>query len=167
VQVLEFVANTKGGWKAYESAIEMDTNAVNFNAACLLIGLDPSAAVPATRQFDSQAPQGDPVEMFVEWNEGGRTRRIRAEELLYNHVTKQTVTEGPWVYTGSRFVQGNRYLAEVEGTLIGFMHTVAPIIENPRPLAGQWGEIGINPALALKPGTQIRLIVRALPAPPR
>lgn len=167
VQVLEFVANTKGGWKAYESALEMDTNAVNFNVACLLIGLDPSTAVGASRQFDPQAPKGDPVEMFVEWDEGGKPRRVRAEELLYNHVTKQTLPEGPWVYTGSRFVQGNQYQAETEGTLVGFMHTVAPIIENPRPLNGKWGDTGINPALNLKPGMQVRLIVRALPSTSR
>lgn len=166
VQVLEFVANTKGGWKAYESALEMDTNAVNFNVACLLIGLDPSVAVGSTRQFDPRAPQGDPVEMFVEWDEGGKPRRIRAEELLYNRVTKQTLPEGPWVYVGSHFGQGNRYQAETEGTLVGFMHTVAPIIENPRPVAGSWGDTGINPELNLKPGTQVKLIVRAMPRQP-
>src|SRR5262245_19706053 len=31
VPVLEFVANTKGGFKSYESAIETDTNAIDFN----------------------------------------------------------------------------------------------------------------------------------------
>jgi hypothetical protein len=163
VRVLEFVANTKGGWKAYESALEMDTNAVNFNVACLLIGLDVSNAVGASRQFDPKAPQGDPVEMFVEWDEGGKPRRIRAEELLFNFVTKQTLPEGPWVYTGSRFGQGNQYQAETEGTLVGFMHTVGPIIESPRPMIGNWGDTGINPALNLKPGTMVHLIVRALP----
>ena len=163
VQVLEFVANTKGGWKAYESAIEMDTNAVNFNVACLLIGLDVSHAVGPTRQFDPQSPKGDPVEMFVEWDDGGKPRRIRVEELLYNRLTKETLPEGPWVYTGSRFAPGNRYVAEIEGTLVGFMHNAGPIIENPRALNGKWGDTGINPALNLKPGTQVRLIVRALP----
>lgn len=161
--VLEFLANTKGGWKAYESAFEMDTNAVNFNVACLLIGLDNAGAVPSKFQFDPQPPQGHPVEMFVEWEDAGKPRRLRAEQLLYNKVTKETLPEGPWVYTGSVFQPENRYAAEVEGTLIGFMHTVAPIIENPRPISGAWGDTAIHPDLNLKPGTQMKLIVRALP----
>ena len=163
--VLEFLANTKGGWKAYESALEMDTNAVNFNVACLLIGLDPAGAVVSRRQFDPDPPQGHPLEMFVEWDEGGRRRRIRAEELIYNRATKQTLPEGPWVYTGSVFLEGNVYMAETEGTLVGFMHTTAPIIESPRPLsaAGSYGESMINPGLNLKAGATVSLIVKALP----
>lgn len=163
VQVLEFLANTKGGWKAYESALELETNAVNFNVACLLIGLDNVGAVVARFQFDPQPPQGHPVEMFLEWDEGGMRRRIRAEQLIYNRVTKQTLTEGPWVYTGSVFQEGNVYAAETEGTLVGFMHTTAPIIESPRPMNGNYGDSIINPGLNLKAGTAIQLIVRALP----
>jgi hypothetical protein len=163
VGVLEFLANTKGGWKAYESALELDTNAVNFNVACLLIGLDNAGAVVSRFQFDPQAPQGHPVELFVEWDDQGTPRRIRAEQLIYSQRTKETLTEGPWVYTGSVFQQGNEYLAEVEGTLVGFMHTTAPIIESPRPMNGSYGDSIINPDLALKPGTQVKLIVKALP----
>ena len=161
--VLEFLANTKGGWKGYESALELETNAVNFNVACLLIGLDPVGAVVARQQFDEQPPQGHPVELFAEWDEGGKRRRIRAEQLIYNRRTKQTLAEGPWVYTGSVFYENNQYLAETEGTLIGFMHTTAPIIESPRTFIGSYGDSMINPELNLKPGATITLVVRALP----
>lgn len=167
VGTLEFLANTKGGWKAYESALELDTNAVNFNVACLLIGLDTTGAVVARFQFDPEPPQGHPVEIFVEWEEAGKARRIRGEELVYNRVTKQTLSEGPWVYTGSIFRGANQYLAETEGTLVGFMHTTAPIIESPRPNVGAWGDSVINPELNLKAGTPVKLIVRALPRPGR
>lgn len=164
VQILEFLANTKGGWKAYESAIELDTNAVNFNVACLLIGLDNARAVPSRYQFDAVPPQGDPVEISIEWDGESGRRRIRAEQLIYNRVTKATLTQGPWVYVGSVFqAEGNRYLAETEGTIVGFMHTPAPIIESPRPLVGNYGDSIINPELKLKAGTSIQLIVRALP----
>ncbi len=37
---LEFIANTKNGFKAYECAIELDTNGLTFNVAMILIGLD-------------------------------------------------------------------------------------------------------------------------------
>jgi hypothetical protein len=66
VNVLEFVANTKGGFKAYESALTLDTDAITFNLALVLIGLDRSRAVPPERHFDPRTPEGDPVEIFVE-----------------------------------------------------------------------------------------------------
>ena len=166
-QSLEFVANTKDGFKAYESAIELDTTAVNFNTALILTGLDPSHAVPPTRHFDPSTPKGDPVEIWVDWDDAGQRRSVRAEELVYNDAIKQTLAEGPWVYTGSVFVnleERKQYLAEVDGVLIGFVHTPAPVIESPRQfLPEHYGYIHLNPALKLTPGTKVTVRVRSLP----
>jgi hypothetical protein len=164
VPALEFLANTKDGYKGYESAFELNTNAVNFNVACLLIGLDNTGAVVSRYQFDPLPPQGHPVDLFIEWDDGGTRRRIRAEQLIYSRVTKQTLTEGPWVYTGSVFNAENKtYMAEQEGTIVGYLHNMAPIIESPRPLVGNFGDTIINPDLNLKAGTTVTLIVKALP----
>ena len=35
-RTLEFIAGTKGGFKNYETALELDTNAINFNLALIL-----------------------------------------------------------------------------------------------------------------------------------
>jgi hypothetical protein len=166
-RTLEFIAGTKGGFKNYESALELDTNAVNFNLALILLGLDPARAVVPKMHLDPTTPKGDPVEVWVEWEENGRRRLVRGEELVYNEETKKTIPEGPWVYTGSAFVaRANRYLADVDGTLIGFVHSPSTIIENPAPLVGPYGANQINPALNLKPGTPVRVTVRALGPPP-
>jgi hypothetical protein len=37
---LEYFAVTKGGFKAYESLLELEANAFEFNLACILIGLE-------------------------------------------------------------------------------------------------------------------------------
>jgi hypothetical protein len=164
VTTLEFLANTKGGLKAYESALELDTNAINFNLALILIGLDPARGVVPKFQFDPGLPGGDPVEVWVEWAAGGEKRRVRAERIVYNEETGQTLGEGPWVYTGSFFPPGSTsFLAEVDGVLIGFMHVPSPLIESPLPLLGQYGRVRINPSLGLAPGTSVLLTVRALP----
>jgi hypothetical protein len=165
VTVLEFLACTKGGFKGYESAVELETNALNFNLALILIGLDSSRAVPPKVRFDPELPKGDPVEIFVEWLDGDQNRRVRGEQLVYNLETKQTLSEGPWVYTGSYFSpDSNQYMAEVDGSLIGFIHSPAPVIEFPRALApGIYGANRLNPQLNLKPGQPVRLFVRALP----
>jgi hypothetical protein len=169
VSVLEFVANTLGGMKAYETALTLNTNAISFNAALLLIGLDPSRGRPALLQFDPTPPEGDPVDITVDWQQVGKPRRARVEELLYDRRTKRTLPEGPWVYTGSRFVDlgvngGRQYLAELDGVLIGFMHGPQAIIDNPRNDAAQgYGAIVLNPALGLAPETPVTLTIRALP----
>lgn len=163
-RVLEFVASTKRGAKAYESALELDTDAVGFNLALILIGLDKAQAVPSRRHFDPRPPEGDPVEIWVEWREPGGPRRVRAEDLISNVQKKTTLPRGPWVYTGSVFLPNGRYLADSQGVLIGFVHTPAPVIENPSSegVAG-YGSFQINPALNLNPGTPVKLTVIALP----
>jgi hypothetical protein len=165
VTALEFIAVTKGGFKAYESVLELDTNAINFNLALILMGLDAKRAVMPKHPGDPTLPQGDKVEIWVEWMDGKDTRRVRAEELVYNVKTKQTLSQGPWVYTGSVFVEHtNAYMADMEGSLIGFIHSMAPIIESPRPFTPDYQANQINPNLKLRPGTAVTLTVRALPA---
>ena len=163
VTTLEWVANTKGGAKAYESALTVDTNATAFNAALLLLGLDPTHARVPTRHFDPNPPQGDPVEIWVEWSQGTTTRRVRIEQFLYDDRTKATLPFGPWVYTGSTFTSG-RYQADLDGVLIGFVHSPSPVIENPRPGAvDAYGSITMNNRrLNVAAGQAVTLIVRSL-----
>lgn len=163
-RALEFVASTKGGFKGYESALELDTSAINFNLALILIGLDKDHAVVPRYHFDPVPPQGDAVEIWVAWEDSGKPRSVRVEQLLYNEVTKQTLPEGPWVYTGSVFLpDSSAYLADLDGVLIGFVHTPAPIIENPRAVPpGQYGATHTNTALGLKGGTRVTVTVKAV-----
>lgn len=164
VETLEFVINSKGGAKAYESAITLDTAAISFNAALLLIGLDPSRSVPSKRQFDPDPPQGDPVEIFFSW---AKRRNVRVEELLFDKRTKKPLTVGRWVYTGSYFQDTGEgrpsFMAEVDGVLVGFMHGPSALIDNPRGEAlGGFGHIVLNPHLGLEPGTPVTVTVKAV-----
>jgi hypothetical protein len=160
--VLEFVASTQGGLKAYESAISLETDGVTFNAAMLLIGLDKKNARVPTRHFDPVPPAGDPVDIWIEWNAEGKPRRERVEHLLFDVRTRQPMPPGPWVYTGSTFIDDGRYLADTDGVLIGFVHSPAPVIENPREGAvASYGFIILNPRLGLPPESPITLIVSA------
>lgn len=202
VTFLEFVANTRGGMKAYESALTLDTDGVAFNTALLLIGLDPSHARVPKMHFDPTPPAGDPIEIWVEWGGtlpnglpmpgprpgagraggpppptgeqrlavGPTTKtRVRVEQLLFDKRTNQPLPEGPWVYTGSSFVAGMnagdppRYLADLDGVLIGFVHSPAPIIENPRAGAvNGFGSVVMNTHIGLLPGTPVLVTVKAL-----
>lgn len=165
--VLEFIAVKKGGNKAYESALELDTTAVNFNIGLILIGLDSSRAVPPRYHLDPVPPKGDPVDVFVEWDDNGKRRVIRAEQLVVTD-SGRTLSEGPWVYTGSGFTNdSNRFfLAELDGPIIGFVHSPSPLIDSPRTMPGNYGANRLNPGLNLKPGMNVVLRVRALARTP-
>jgi hypothetical protein len=162
VLTIEFLANTKGGLKAYESAITVETDAITFNAALILLGLDPARGKPSAFQFDPGTPEGDPVELHLEF----QGKRMRAEQLLLDQRSKQTLPVGPWVYTGSTFYDagyGKVFVAEQDGVLIGLMHGPAAIIDNPRNDAVDgFGFFVINPALGVPPGSQVSLIITAL-----
>ena len=153
---LEFLANTVQGRKAYESALTLNTNAVSFNAALLLLGLDHARSKPSSVQFDPAAPEGDPVELTVTWTDGGKPRMAPIEELLFDQRANRTFSKGPWVYTGSRFYDTGElrfYLAEQDGVLIGFMHGPQSIIDNPRADAiGGFGYLHLES----ETGTQAR-----------
>lgn len=165
VTTLEFIANTPGGLKAYESAMTVESDAATFNTALLLLGLDPERARVPAYHFDPVPPRGDPVEILVEWKTAEGIRRVKVEELLYHTLKGRTIAEGPWVYTGSLFNRG-RLLAEDDGVLIGFVHSPAPLIEYPRPVpASNYGELVLNPKLGLGPGSPVTLVVRALDRP--
>jgi hypothetical protein len=161
--VLEFVASTNGGFKAYESALSLEAGGYTLNAALLLIGLDKAHARVPTKHFDPVAPAGDPVEIWVEWSANGQTRRERVEELMFDVRTRQPMPAGPWVYTGSTFVRDGAFLADLDGVLIGFVHSPAPLIENPRAGAvDSYGSVVLNPNLGLRPGSPVTVTIRAL-----
>jgi hypothetical protein len=168
VMTLEFAANTRGGLKAYESAVTVQSDAITFNAALLLIGLDPSRGRPSKFQFDPGTPEGDPVSVELVFG----NRRVPIEELLLDQRTGDTLRAGPWVYTGSTFFdngqgQGKMFLAEVDGVLVGMMHGPAALIENPRSDAVKgYGAFVINPKLGLAPGSAVTLVVTALKKSP-
>jgi hypothetical protein len=159
---LEFVANVAGHGKAYETPIAAETDAVAFNAALLLIGLDPKNARVPTRHFDPVPPAGDAVEVLIEWTKTGATKRVPVEDLLWDQRARRSMTKTPWVYTGSSFYEG-KYLASMDGVLIGFVHSPAPIIENAGAGAvDAFGSIVFNTRLGLVSGDRVTLIVRAV-----
>lgn len=163
VMILEFVANTRGGMKAYESAITLEADAFEFNAALLLIGLDRKRSRAPAFHFDPQPPAGDEVTLHIEFTRDGAPTRLPVEDLLYDKEKNATVPASGWVYTGSTFLENGRYLADLDGALIGFVHSPAPIIEQVGGAGvSRFGRIVLNPNLGLPPNTAVTLHVRAV-----
>jgi hypothetical protein len=163
VRALEFIANPVEGGKAYESALTLDTTAVTFNAALLMIGLDPKHVRNApTRHFDPATPEGDQVEISFECQNAACPRRP-AEQLMYDQQKQEVLTGGAWVYTGSAFFPDGGYMAERQGVLIGFVHEPASIIEyTGKGALNRFGFIVPNPMLGLEPRTKVDVTIRAV-----
>jgi hypothetical protein len=167
VRTLEFIANARDGLRAYETALTVDTDAITFNTALLLIGLDRTRSrnVP-TAHFDPAVPEGDLVEIFVECP-GRECQRMPAERLMFDVGSKRSPEGGAWVYTGSSFLPDGRYLAQTDGSLVGFVHDPASIIEYSVGAGlNRYGSIVFNTNVGLAPGTVVTMTVRAL-SPPR
>lgn len=156
---IEFLAVSKGGMKSYEAVIELDATAVAFNAACLLIGLNPEHASHPRYHFDPEAVKGDAVTLtLVSEVNGARSERPLTDLVLADGKAAPS----DWVYTGSGFTSDGRYLAEEFGTLVGVVHDPDSIIQHRTGLGlGNYGAIVINPALGLKPGQNLTVQVSA------
>lgn len=153
---LEFLAVTKGGYKAYESLLELNTNAYEFNLACILIGLNPKSAVPSRVHFDVRPVSGDGVNIKVSWQQNGKRVTVRGEQLL--NMIKTPKKGSTWVYTGSILTRNGTYMAQVDGTLIGFVHDPSSVIEHRIGLGlGDYGAVGANKAVVPPIGTAVKL----------
>jgi hypothetical protein len=57
----------------------------------------------------------------------------------------------------------NRYMADIDGVLIGFVHSPAPVIENPRKGAvSAYGSIVMNTHIGLDGGTPVVVSIKSL-----
>ena len=157
-QPLEYIAVTKGGLKAYESLLELQANAYEFNLACILIRLDNKNARLPEFHFDPKPVPGDQVKITIQWMQGEASKSVGAEQIVLEGG--KLVESKRWSYTGSTFDPDNRYLAEMAGTLIGFVHDPSSIIEHQDGLGlGQYGEVLANHAILPPPGTAVYLTV--------
>jgi hypothetical protein len=163
VTAVEFGASTKGGMKGYESAVSLETDAISFNLALVLIGLDRANAKPAQRHFDAANAVGDPVAITFEiaGPPGVARGPLPIEALLHDKSTGAEVPPGEWVYTGSMFYGDGRYAADVEGVLIGFAHTPSSIVESVKGIGlNRYGSIVVRPDL--RPGMPLTVRITAL-----
>lgn len=167
---LEYVAVGRGGMKGYESLLELDTRGTEFNVACILLGLEPPVS-GAAAQFERKPPTGPSVKLNLRWQAGGRIVTRSLQEVL-NLAARPRGAPGPlpnlppppvedWAYVGSYMQPDDqRYVAEATGTLIGFVHDPASVIEHRTGLGiGAYGSVQGDAAILPPVGSPIELLV--------
>lgn len=156
---LEFLVTAKKGYKSYESLIEMDADAFEFNLACILIGLDKKRGAQPPGHFDARPIDGAPVALKIEWLERGKIRRMNPADLIRLDKGAAPISED-WVYTGSAFDNVGLYLAHEAGVLIGFVHDRDSIIQHRTGLGlGNYGAVTYRPDVVPPSGTRVTLTV--------
>ncbi len=125
---LEFLAVAKEGHKGYESLLELDANAFEFNLACILIGLDTAKARKSQGHFDPTPVAGQEVIITISWGGEGARKTVDSSQIFLNDGQPSLL--GSWVYIGSEFSPEGFYQADQFGTLIGFVHAPESIIEH-------------------------------------
>jgi hypothetical protein len=157
---LEYIAVSVGGVKGYESLLELDATGFEFNLACILIGLSNEDVVLPRYQFDLEPVVGPAVGLKVRWGSGADQKEYDAAAILWSNGKVDAAAD--WVYTGSYNDAGDPspYMAQVLGTLIGFVHDPAAVIEHRAGLGiGAYGSIGGNLDLLPELGTGLTLVV--------
>lgn len=108
---------------------------------------------------------GDLVDVLVEWREeSGAKKEVRLESLIQNQLTQQQAKPGPWLYNGSRVIDGV-FQAETDKVIFAVFDDPFALINNPR--AGHDNdEIWVpNWDLAPEPETPVTLKIRRPESP--
>ena len=100
--------------KVHESVFVLALNPLDLQAALLLAGLKGGAPMP---DIGEGPPNGDPVDIFVDWQAGGETKTARAETFVWDIETEAILPETPWTFTGSMIKDG-QFKALAEESLV-------------------------------------------------
>ncbi len=131
---IELLATTAIG-KTHESVLVLECSPQIFQSALLLLGLNPGGG--GKYQGDTVSPYGDAVFIYVEWQENNQTKRVYAEELVWDCKKNTSMQLTHWVFTGSRFIRNSKnniiFAANPQGILIATYFDPDAILNNPLP----------------------------------
>ncbi len=161
-QPLEYLAVKRNGGKGYESLLELDVLAVEFQLACILVGLDDRNSVKPRFQYDEREPEGQALDITLSWDADDEAKTVKAASALMAGDTP--FDDHAWVYIGSMpSSTDGSLLAEASGTLIGFVHDPLAVIEHRKGArAGSYGLMTGNAALLPPEGAPVTVTVSVI-----
>lgn len=142
--LLEYLAVLKGG-KEHESLVSLVGNTPQDQRRPVDFGVKLNNAVQALgfargrpirfSQGATKPPEGEPVYLFLEWDEGDEHVVVRVEDLVWNRLTNAPMQRGKWVYIGSSFVPGDKpgetlFAADLTAEVVATYSAVNTIIDN-------------------------------------
>lgn len=159
---LEYLAVSTGGMKEYESLLELSTSAGDFNLACILIGLDDEKSIKPRFQFDENKAEGQRVAISLSWEIDGETVTASGANALA--LGDDAFDDSSWVYIGSATGNyGKEFMADVGGTLIGFVHDPYSVIDHKNGAGiGDYGLVTGNEKILPPEGSEVSLTITVI-----
>ena len=155
--------------KEYESIVVVDATAKQIHDALEKLGV----AVGTPPGYDEEKdeptpPKGTEFLIYVEWEDGDKAKKVRAEELIFNVKTQKPMQQVAWVYSGSRVVPDLD--SDDEDAMIpqAFMSNdlvalrlfdASALFQNPLPESSEENIYKKNDALLPKLGTPVMLTI--------
>ena len=110
---------------------------------------------------DPHLPKGDPVELWVEWERGEQIIRHRAEEMVWNAMTKQPMQQTHWVFTGARVIR-NQFTAQLFHNIIAVYRDPDSIFNHPLPGGTDDRTYRVNTDVVPAKATPVRINARQI-----
>lgn len=150
------VCGAKG--KVHEAVLVAPVNPLDLQSACLLAGMKGGKPMP---EFGMGPPDGSAVDIVVEWEADGETKRARAETFARNVKTGTGLPEadGAWLFTGSMFKDGE-FKACVEESLVVTYWDPYAIVNIASELGKDDEILEANPETIPPYGTPVRILLR-------
>jgi hypothetical protein len=158
---LEYLAVSREGRKLYESLLEADATGSELNLGLILLGFDGTRSSRPVFQFDPHLPSGQRVAITVRWGTGRAARTVTADEALLDDAQRKAVEPSTWVYLGSVIrPRDGKFLADLYGTLIGFVHDPADVVDHQLGLGiGAYGSVRGNTSLLPPIGSAVEVVL--------
>lgn len=163
---LEFFACFGG--KEHESVLRIDAAAVHLYMALGLLGLTPGHP-PQWDEAKSifEAPTGDPIDVQVEWTEGGQPRVAEAFAWLRAVESDRPPLPRPWLFAGSQSLPDKTLLADRTGAGLALVDFSDSLLALSRGHVSRDADLWVmanTPAIPPRQ-TKVQLVLR--PARPR
>ena len=125
---LEYLVVTGKG-KTHESLLVTHAEPFHIKVAMLLLNCKGSDGRLIPEDDEKPIP-GEQVKVELHWKEEGQQKKSALERFV-QRVDKKKVTEGPFVFNGSRVFQGT-FLAQRDGSIVSLITDNAALFNNPR-----------------------------------
>ncbi|HWB54585.1 MAG TPA: YdjY domain-containing protein [Tepidisphaeraceae bacterium] len=149
------------GTHDYESVLRTGARPSQVHLGLLMLGLKPGEpAHYSEAEHRWIPPTGDHLNVEAEFTKAGKKIRINACHLMRNIKTQKPMPQTPWVFAGSKIVNGT-YTADVTGyllTIVNFDWSVmdVPMLRSNSNATLQWER---DPTVAPPGGTMVTLIL--------
>jgi hypothetical protein len=172
---LEYFAVFPGG-KAHESVVVLTGKpkeegehvqglGASLNSCLMALGLKPGTPLRVLPGGRTIPAKGTPVHIAVEWEEEGKTVRVRAEDLLWDREHNRSMEEGKFIYVGSYF-DTDGYVPDLSGDAVAVYSTSFCVVDLDDPRAAN-DQVFLACGPRIPPeGTAVRVVFSPKPLEP-